>query len=85
MGYYFSINNDDHNLLKDKKDKRNHWRDGIMNKIGLITRDNSGINAAVRSVVRMANYYDIDVIGFYHGYQGLINNDFLGSNPNPFI
>ena len=34
------------------------------------------MNAALRSVVRSANYYDIECVGFYRGYQGIIENDF---------
>jgi len=33
------------------------------------------MNAAIRSVVLAAHSYDIEVIGFYHGYNGLINDD----------
>lgn len=47
-----------------------------MKKIGLLTRDNAGINAGIRAVVRTANHYGIEVIGFNRGYQGLIDNDF---------
>ena len=34
------------------------------------------MNAALRSVVRSANYHGIDCVGFYRGYQGIIENDF---------
>ena len=34
------------------------------------------MNAALRSVVRSANYHDIDCVGFYRGYQGIVENDF---------
>lgn len=34
--------------------------------------DAPGMNAAIRSVVLSAHHYHIDVIGFYHGYNGLI-------------
>ena len=34
------------------------------------------MNAALRSVVRSANYYGIECFGFYRGYHGLIENDF---------
>lgn len=33
------------------------------------------MNAAVRSVVRTALYFDINVKGIYHGYAGLLNNE----------
>lgn len=34
------------------------------------------MNAALRSVVRSANYHGIECVGFYRGYQGIIENDF---------
>ena len=34
------------------------------------------MNAALRSVVRSANYHGIECLGFFRGYQGLIENDF---------
>ncbi len=34
------------------------------------------MNAALRSVVRSANYHGIECLGFYRGYQGIIENDF---------
>lgn len=48
-------------------------------KIGLITSggDSPGMNAAIRSVVRSAIYYNIEVIGFMRGYNGLIENDYI--------
>lgn len=43
-------------------------------RIGILTSggDAPGMNAAVRSVVLAAHHYHIDVIGFYHGYNGLV-------------
>jgi 6-phosphofructokinase 1 len=48
-------------------------------KIGLFTSggDSPGMNAAVRAVVRSALYYDLDVVGVRHGYQGVIEGDFV--------
>ncbi len=37
--------------------------------------DSPGMNAAIRAVVRGCAYYEIDCIGIYRGYQGLIEND----------
>jgi len=34
------------------------------------------MNAALRSVVRSANYHGIECVGFFRGYQGIIENDF---------
>lgn len=45
-----------------------------MKKIGIVTRDCAGINAAIRAVVRTAYFYDIEVVGILKGYEGLINN-----------
>ncbi len=33
------------------------------------------MNAAVRATVRAAQHYGIDVLGIYHGYDGMINGD----------
>jgi 6-phosphofructokinase 1 len=48
-----------------------------MKKIGIITSggDSPGMNACVRAVVRTARYHNIEVIGFYRGYEGLIDDD----------
>ncbi|WP_017379915.1 6-phosphofructokinase [Paenisporosarcina sp. TG-14] len=45
-----------------------------MKRIGVLTSggDAPGMNAAVRAVVRKAIYHDIEVMGVYNGYQGLI-------------
>ncbi len=50
-----------------------------MKKIGVLTSggDCSGMNAAIRSVVRTALNQRVEVIGFRKGYQGLIANDFM--------
>lgn len=51
-------------------------------KIGVLTSggDAPGMNAAIRSIVRMACYKKIEVIGIVRGYQGLITNDFIHMN-----
>ena len=48
----------------------------MINKIAIITSggDSQGMNSAIRSVVRTANYNNIECLGFYRGYQGLIEN-----------
>jgi 6-phosphofructokinase 1 len=46
-----------------------------MKKIGVLTRDCSGINAALRAAVRMAVWYGIEVVGVIKGYDGLIRGD----------
>jgi len=47
-------------------------------KIGVMTSggDAPGMNAAIRAVVRSCFYYNIDCVGVYRGYQGLIEGDF---------
>ncbi|QBP40670.1 6-phosphofructokinase [Paenisporosarcina antarctica] len=46
-----------------------------MKRIGVLTSggDAPGMNAAVRAVVRKAIYHEIEVMGIYNGYQGLID------------
>lgn len=43
-------------------------------RIGILTSggDAPGMNAAVRALVLASHHYHIEVIGFYHGYNGLI-------------
>jgi 6-phosphofructokinase 1 len=43
-------------------------------RIAILTSggDAPGMNAAIRAVVLAAHHYHIDVIGFFHGYNGLI-------------
>jgi 6-phosphofructokinase 1 len=51
-----------------------------MKKIAIITRDCAGVNAAIRSVVRTASRYKIDVAGVLKGYDGLIDGTFIQLN-----
>lgn len=48
-----------------------------MKRIGVITSggDAPGMNAALRAVVRAALGRGASVVGFYHGYEGIINNE----------
>jgi len=48
-----------------------------MNRIGILTRDCAGINAAIRAVVRVACYHNIEVLGIQRGYEGLINGEIV--------
>lgn len=52
-------------------------------KIGVLTSggDSPGMNAAIRSVVRTCAYYNIECIGIYRGYQGMIEGDFQEMGP----
>ena len=53
-----------------------------INRIGVFTSggDAPGMNAAIRAVVRTAIYHDIAVTGIYHGYQGMIDREFVYMN-----
>jgi len=46
--------------------------------IGVMTSggDSPGMNAAIRAVARACSYYNVKCIGFYRGYQGMIENDY---------
>lgn len=50
-----------------------------MNKIAVLTSggDSPGMNACIRAVVRTALSENKEVIGVRHGYQGLIEGDFV--------
>ncbi len=47
-------------------------------KIGVMTSggDSPGMNAAIRSVARTCAFYNIECIGIYRGYEGMIEGDF---------
>ncbi|MGM9949667.1 MAG: 6-phosphofructokinase [Lysinibacillus sp.] len=49
-----------------------------MKKIAVLTSggDAPGMNAAIRAVVRKARFHNMDVVGVYHGYEGLYTADF---------
>jgi 6-phosphofructokinase 1 len=46
-------------------------------RIGVLTSggDAPGMNAAIRSIVRYAIYYKIEVVGIFRGFAGLINEE----------
>lgn len=50
---------------------------GKIKRIGVLTSggDASGMNAAIRAVVRTTIYYGCEAYGIYGGYQGLIEGD----------
>jgi len=52
-------------------------------KIGVLTSggDSPGMNAAIRSVVRTCAYHNIECIGIYRGYEGMIEGDFKELGP----
>jgi len=47
-------------------------------RIGVMTSggDSPGMNAAIRSVVRTCAYHNIECVGIYRGYEGMIEGDF---------
>lgn len=49
-----------------------------MKRIGILTSggDAPGMNAAIRSAVRTALYYDMEIVGIERGYEGLIEGSF---------
>ncbi|MCP4653200.1 MAG: 6-phosphofructokinase [Candidatus Omnitrophica bacterium] len=51
-----------------------------MKKIGILTRDCAGVNACIRSVVRVAVHQGVEVLGVMRGYEGLIDGDFKQLN-----
>lgn len=51
-----------------------------MKKIGILTRDCAGINAAIRAVVRTAWHHSIEVVGIQRGYEGLMNGEIINLN-----
>ncbi|AKK71881.1 6-phosphofructokinase [Chryseobacterium gallinarum] len=58
-------------------------KESAVKKIAVLTSggDSPGMNAALRAVVRTANYYNIECYGVREGYNGLINGDFLKMGP----
>ena len=53
-----------------------------MRKIGVLTSggDSPGMNAAIRAVVRTCVFNDIECVGVFRGYDGLIGGDFKKLN-----
>lgn len=53
-----------------------------MKRVGVITSggDAPGMNAAIRGAVRAAIGRGADVIGFYHGYQGIMDEELVHLN-----
>lgn len=52
-------------------------------KVAVLTSggDSPGMNAAIRSVVRTCAYNNIQCVGIYRGYQGMIEGDFKEMGP----
>jgi len=52
-------------------------------RVGVLTSggDAPGMNAAIRSVVRTCAYYNLECVGIYRGYQGMIEGEFEVMGP----
>jgi len=52
-------------------------------KIGVLTSggDAPGMNAAIRAVVRACADYDVECMGIYEGYRGLMENEIITLGP----
>lgn len=50
-----------------------------MKKIALLTSggDAPGMNACIRAVVRSGHHFNLDVMGIYKGFDGMINGNFV--------
>ena len=50
-----------------------------MKKIAVFTSggDSPGMNACIRAVVRSAIHHNLEIMGIMHGYEGMINNEFI--------
>ncbi|MBZ9610870.1 6-phosphofructokinase [Rheinheimera maricola] len=50
----------------------------MIKRIGVLTSggDAPGMNAAIRAIVLTAAVHNIDVIGFHHGFNGLLEQDY---------
>ena len=48
-------------------------------RIGVMTSggDSPGMNAAIRAVARSCAYYNVQCVGFYRGFQGMIEGDYV--------
>lgn len=53
-----------------------------MKKIAVLTSggDSPGMNACIRAVVRTAIYHKVEVMGIMHGYDGMINDEYMALN-----
>ena len=53
-----------------------------MKKIAVLTSggDAPGMNACLRAVVRTALYHNMEIMGFKHGYEGLIHDEHIHLN-----
>ena len=59
----------------------------IIKKIAVLTSggDAPGMNAAIRAVVRSCAYHNLECVGVYRGYEGLIEGDFTPLNKKKIL
>ncbi len=52
-------------------------------KIGVLTSggDAPGMNAAIRAVVRTCAYHNVECMGIYRGFEGMIEGDITEMGP----
>ncbi|MGZ4036016.1 MAG: 6-phosphofructokinase, partial [Bacteroidia bacterium] len=50
-----------------------------MKKIAVLTSggDSPGMNACIRAIVKTATHYNMEVLGFYRGYDGIIDKNYI--------
>ena len=62
----------------NRKAMPDDYADSPIKRIGILTSggDAPGMNAAVRAVTRTSIFYGREVVGIFHGYKGLIENNF---------
>lgn len=55
----------------------------MINKIAVLTSggDSPGMNAAIRAVVRACSFYQLECVGVFRGFQGLVEGDFKTLGP----
>ena len=63
--------------IHDKLSIINKGEGIFLKRIGVLTSggDAPGMNAAIRAVARKAMFEGLEVVGIYHGYQGLIDGN----------
>ncbi len=74
-----SSENGDRHCVSPRFLKTREQREMKMEKIGILTSggDCSGMNAAIRAVVRCAIYHGLSVSGIKRGFEGLIQNQLV--------
>ncbi len=61
----------------NRKEKDKEMQHKKIIRIGVLTRDCAGVNAALRAVVRTAAHFGIEVMGVVKGYDGLIDGELI--------